>query len=97
MFPELVNSSVQSEAESFLVEMFSTKWKKEILRERRSRLSVNMLISLFLSSSFVYIILEQQLHTDKPLDNGMTNLKINELSKHTVYKQHIHGFMVLAL
>ena len=55
-----------------------------------------MLISVFLSNSFVYIILEQ-LHADKPLDNGMTNLKINELSKHTVYKQHIHGFMVLAL
>lgn len=96
MFPELVNSSIQSQDESFLVEVFSTKCKKEILRERRSRLSVNMLISVFLSNSFVYIILEQ-LHADKPLDNGMTNLKINELSKHTVYKQHIHGFMVLAL
>ena len=79
------------------MDVFSTKPKKEILRERRSRLSVNMLISVFLSNSFVYIMLEHQLHADKPLDNGTTNLKINELSKHTVYKQHIHGFIVLAL
>lgn len=65
---------MQSHSKGLFPAVFPAKPMEKILREWRSKLNVNMLISVVLSNPQAYLMSKQQVHSDQILDSWTIQL-----------------------